>query len=274
MSPAREGFVLQVKGLSKIHRRGSGWFARAPGVRAFEDVDFRIPRGAAVAITGPSGAGKSSLARCISLLDTPSGGLVALDGIEVRSAAARRSLLRRGAVQMVFQSAAASLNRRMRVMDVLCEPLEVRGAGGRTGRERLAGELLESVGLEPDFLAAWPGELSGGEQKRVALARALAVSPKLLVLDEALAELDVIAQARMVRLLTELRLRREMAILFITHDLSLAAAVAGEILVMDRGRMVDRGRAADVIARPAHAVTRRLVEARPGPLPGEVRGPV
>jgi oligopeptide/dipeptide ABC transporter ATP-binding protein len=240
-------------------------------------VHFRAPRGAVaravdgvtldwrggeiLGVIGESGCGKSTLARALLGLVPPAAGAIALEGAEVTDRAGVRAVRRR--VQMIFQDPYQTLNPRQRVETIVTEPLVVQGvaAGERAGRVRRA---LEDVGLEPDrFLRRYPHELSGGQRQRVAIAAALVLEPAGIVCDEPVSMLDVSVRAQILQVLTRLRESRGLALLFITHDLSLAWAVCDRLAVMYLGRIVEQGSARDVIERPGHPYTRALVAAVP-----------
>ena len=194
-------------------------------IRALDGVDLSIAPGITTALVGQSGSGKSTLARCLARLEQPDAG-------EIISTA--------GAVQLVFQDAAGSLNPRMRAADIVAEPLAIRGVP-RAERRRRALDLMAQTGLSPDSAERLPFEFSGGQRQRLAIARALTLEPALLILDEALSGLDLSIQAQILNLLADLHL----TCLHITHDLSLALRIAGHIAVMHRGRIVESSPARD-----------------------------
>ncbi|MFE6821985.1 ABC transporter ATP-binding protein [Streptomyces sp. NPDC057690] len=232
---------------------------------AVDGVDLEIAPGGSLAVVGESGSGKTTTARMIVGLEEPTAGTVLLGGRahpgRRASTAERRRFARE--VQMVFQDPYASLDRRQKVGDSLAEILtlhtDLRGA---PLADRVA-ELLDQVGLDERQGAALPRALSGGQRQRVAIARALAVRPRLLVLDEAVAALDVSVQAQILTLLTDIRRRTEVAYLFITHDLGIVRHVCDDVLVMHRGRVVERGPAETVLTDPEAPYTRRLRDSVP-----------
>jgi ABC-type dipeptide/oligopeptide/nickel transport system ATPase subunit len=213
-------------------------------VQALDGVDLEIPRGATLALVGESGSGKSTLALCLAGLEAPDCGEITAGG----------------PVQLVFQDAAGSLNPRMRAADLVAEPLVVR----RRPNARLrALELMEQVGLAAHRAGDLPHRFSGGQRQRLALARALALEPALLILDETLSGLDLSVQGQIMNLLFDLQRSRGLTYLLISHDLRLAARVASEIAVMHAGRIVERGAPLDLLADPRHPHTRALVAAIP-----------
>ena len=199
-------------------------------VRALDGVDLSIAPGSTTALVGQSGSGKSTLARCLARLEQPDAG-------EIISPA--------GGVQLVFQDAAGSLNPRMRAAEIVAEPLAIRGCP-RAERRRRALELMAQCGLPPDSAERLPLEFSGGQRQRLAIARALTLEPALLILDEALTGLDLSIQAQILNLLADLQDARGLTYLHITHDLSLALRMAGQIAVMHRGRIVESAPASDL----------------------------
>jgi oligopeptide/dipeptide ABC transporter ATP-binding protein len=231
--------------------------------RAVDGVSLEWRRGEILGVVGESGCGKSTLARALLGLIPPSAGAVSTNGTAVQGKDALRKLRR--SVQMIFQDPYQTLNPRQRVATIVTEPLRVQGVGGddRDARVRRA---LEDVGLEPErFLSCYPHQLSGGQRQRVAIAAALVLEPDGLICDEPVSMLDVSVRAQILQVLIELRRRRELAMLFITHDLSLAWSLCDRLAVMYLGRIVEQGSAVDVIERPQHPYTQALVAAVPVP---------
>jgi peptide/nickel transport system ATP-binding protein len=249
--------LLRVRALRKDHRpRG-----RRPGTGALAGVDLDVGGGAALALVGRSGAGKSTLVRCIARLEDPTGGTIVFEGADVLGLRGPALRAFRERVQLVLQDSAAALDPLLSAADIVAEPLDILGRGTRGGRARRARELMETVGLSPDWAGRRPAQLSGGQRQRLAIARALAVAPRLLILDEAFAGLDASVQARLAALLLDLRARHGLTLLFVSHDLALMAAVAEEAAVMEEGRIVERGPVHALFAAPAHSATRTLVDA-------------
>jgi ABC-type oligopeptide transport system ATPase subunit len=253
--------LVRIRGLTKRYRRRAS--GRGATVDALAGVDLTIERGRAVALVGESGSGKSTLARCLAGQEEPTSGEIRFDGALVWSlrGAARRAF--RESVQLLFQDSAAALSPRLTASAIVSEPLEILGRGDRAQRRRRALELMETVGLSPAEAERRPLELSGGQRQRLAIARALAVKPRLLILDEAFTGLDASIQAQVAALLQDLRGREGLTYLFISHDLALMSVSADEVALMFEGRIVERAEAARLFAAPAHPHTRALVAAVP-----------
>jgi len=232
-------------------------------VRAAEDVTLEVRRGQTLGIVGESGSGKSTVARCIVRLIDPSGGEVLLDGEDIATMPARTLRPLRRRVQIVFQDPYRSLNPRRTVLEAIIEgPLNYGTA--RAAAVQRARKLMELVRMDPDSLERYPHQFSGGQRQRICIARALAMEPELLVADEAVSALDVSVQAQVLALLEEIRERLHLAMLFITHDLRVAAQVCDHVAVMSQGRVVEYGPTVQVFGAPRHEYTRALFEAAPG----------
>jgi peptide/nickel transport system ATP-binding protein len=254
--------ILKTVGLAKTYA-ASGFFRRRAAVKAADDVNVEVRRGQTLGIVGESGSGKSTVARCVVRLIDPSGGAVLLDGEDIASKPARRLGNMRRRVQIVFQDPYRSLNPRRKVADSIIEgPLNF--GVPRAEAVARAKRLIELVHLDPNALDRYPHEFSGGQRQRICIARALAMEPELLVADEAVSALDVSVQAQVLRLLGEIRQRLDLAMLFITHDLRVAAQVADTVAVMSKGKVVEYGPAAEVFGAPRHEYTKSLFAAAPG----------
>ena len=229
---------------------------------ALDDVALVLHRGEGLALLGESGSGKSTLGRALLRLLRGAQGRVWLDGEDFTALSGRALRDRRRRIGVVFQDPYASLDPRLRVADLVAEPLRIHAIGDAASRSAKAGELLTAVGLDPALATRWPHQLSGGQRQRVAIARALACDPDLLVCDEAVSALDAHHRRGVLDLLARLKRERGLALLFVTHDLAAAAAVAERIAVLEAGKVVELGDAVEVLAHPKHAHTQALVAAR------------
>jgi ABC-type glutathione transport system ATPase component len=253
------GPLLEVRGLSKRFVQQRMLSRKKFVVQSLEEIDLALQTGSTVAVLGRSGSGKSTLARCIAGFATPDSGEILLEGKLIGKTERSNSGARR-AVQMIFQDAATSLNPRFTARQIIVEPLEI--ARWKSERERTARamKLMAEVGLDSEWASRPAGEFSGGQRQRLALARALAAEPKLLIMDEALSGLDMPLQAQMIRLLMQLQALHGLTYLYISHDLNFISLFAQEVVVMDAGRIVERT-TPDKLRRSAHPATRVLVEA-------------
>ena len=256
--------LLRVSGMTKTFGSGASWFARADRqVHAVKSVDLVVRRGRTLGLVGESGSGKSTLARCIIRLIEPDGGTIHLGDIELSALSRRQMRPQRKHIQMVFQDPFGSLNPRLTVAQLIAQGPITHGMP-RSEALALARELLELVRLDPAAANRFPHEFSGGQRQRIGIARALALKPDLLVADEPVSALDVSVQAQVLQLLADIRERLKLTMLFITHDLRVAAQVCDEIAVMRHGRIVELGATAQLFAEPQHAYTRELLAAVPG----------
>ncbi len=253
--------LLQVSGL-KVH------FPTPRGtVRAVDGVDLTIAPGETVGLVGESGCGKSTAARGITHLIRPTAGRVVFEGRDVSDLDSRGLRELRQRMQMVFQDPYASLDPRMTVLDIVGEPLRNFGIARGRGRRHRVRELLERVGLDPDFERRYPHEFSGGQRQRIGIARALAVEPRFIVADEPISALDVSIQAQIINLLEDLQEEFGLAFLFISHDLAVVRHVSDRIAVMYLGRIVETAPAARLYGEPLHPYTEALLSAVPIPDP-------
>lgn len=260
-NPAGEA-VLSVKGLQKIYGAHK-IFGASTGTQAASDVNFSIQRGRTLGIVGESGSGKSTVARCIMRLIDPTAGEIHVAGQEISKLSRRRLRPRRKHIQIVFQDPFRSLNPRWTIGKSLIEGLLNIGVERKEAMSRVS-ELLALVGLPGDAASRYPHQFSGGQRQRIAIARALAMEPDVLVADEAVSALDVSVQAQVLALLDELQNRLGIAILFVTHDLRVAAQICDSVVVMKRGQIVEHDSARTVLSNPRHDYTRALIEAAPG----------
>ena len=257
-----EPVVLEANELSKIYRERS-LYGKAREVAAASNVTLTLRKGRTLGIVGESGSGKSTVARCIVRLIDPTSGGVRLAGREISDLSRRLLQPHRQKIQIIFQDPYRSLNPRVTVGESIAEGPINYGMPRKDALAR-ARELLELVHLPPDAISRYPHQFSGGQRQRIAIARALALDPDVLVADEAVSALDVSVQAQVLNLLDEIQRRLGIALLFITHDLRVAAQICDDVAVMQHGRVVEQGPAAEVLTNPQQAYTRALLEAAPG----------
>jgi ABC-type oligopeptide transport system ATPase subunit len=236
-------------------------------VHALNGVSLVQQRGETIGIVGESGCGKSTLARAVLRLIEPSAGRVRFEGEDLGALSPRALRRRRRDMQIVFQDPYAALDPRFRIDATLEEPLVIHRQGGRRARREKVRELLALVGLPDDALARYPHEFSGGQRQRIGIARAIAVDPKLLVLDEPVSALDVSIQSQILKLLVELRERLSLSYLFISHDLAVIRYISERVAVMYLGQIVELGAAATIYESAAHPYTQALLSAIPQPDP-------
>ncbi|MBM3512003.1 MAG: ABC transporter ATP-binding protein [Alphaproteobacteria bacterium] len=261
---AASNVLLRVVDLEKTYRTSSGFFGGAGReVKAAKKISLELKRESSLALVGESGSGKTTLARCIIGLESVDSGLIELDGERISGRTRAELRPYRKHVQMVFQDPYASLNPRQRVGEIIGLGPMLNGVS-REQAIAEARELLRLVGLKPDAVDRYPHEFSGGQRQRIGIARALAVKPKLIVADEPVSALDVSVQKQVLELLNDLRKSFGLSMLFITHDLRVAATVCEEIAIMQRGEIVERGPTAEIFAAPSHPYTRSLFDAVPG----------
>ncbi|PWC31051.1 oligopeptide/dipeptide ABC transporter ATP-binding protein [Azospirillum sp. TSO35-2] len=258
---------LEVLNLRKEYR-STGLFGRTRRtVRAVDGVDFHVPPGGSLGLVGESGCGKSTAARCILRLAEADSGSIRYEGLDVRAARGPALRMLRRRVQMVFQDPYSTLNPKRTIGQTLEEPLHVHGiASGRAAREA-ARALLGEVGLGTDAMERLPSEFSGGQRQRIGIARALILGPSLLIADEPVSALDVSVQAQILRLLDELRERRGLSFLFVSHDLGVVRHICDAVAVMYLGGIVERGPVREVFDAPLHPYTKILRAASPVPDP-------
>jgi peptide/nickel transport system ATP-binding protein len=262
--------LVRVKGLCKTFGRGHHQVA------AVANVSFELERGGSIAIVGESGSGKTTVARCLTGLERPTAGTIEvcgrIRGTDRVSARVRRRRARE--MQMIFQDPYGSLDPRHRIGDAVQRAALLHGTADRASAGSYAASLLEQVGLPASAAATYPRQLSGGQRQRAAIACALAVEPEILVLDEAVAALDLSIQAQVLNLLSAIRVERGISFVFISHDLSVVRQVSEKVAVMLRGEQVEAGATKEVLLDPQHPYTQRLVAAVPGPNwnPHEVLG--
>ncbi len=254
--------ILTVRGLQKAYGQ-PGIFSRRRPLLAAQEIDFAVHPGRTLGIVGESGSGKSTVARCVVRLIEPTAGEIRIAGTDIAPLSRRALKPHRKHVQIVFQDPFRSLNPRWTIARSLIEGPRNLGIGKDAALARAA-ELLALVGMPQDTLRRFPHQFSGGQRQRIAIARALAMEPDLLVADEAVSGLDVSVQAQVLALLGDLQAKLGIAILFITHDLRVAAQICDEVMVMEKGRIVEHDTAANVLLNPQHDYTRALIGAAPG----------
>jgi len=257
-----EPVVLEANELGKVYRERA-LFGKGREVVAADKVTLTLRKGRTLGIVGESGSGKSTVARCIVRLIDPTSGGVRLAGREISNLSRRLLQPHRQKIQIVFQDPYRSLNPRVTVGESIAEG-PINYGVPRADALKRARELLELVGLPADAVSRYPHQFSGGQRQRIAVARALALDPDVLVADEAVSALDVSVQAQVLELLDEIQKRLGIAVLFITHDLRVAAQICDEVVVMQHGRVVEQGPAADVLTNPKEAYTKSLLDAAPG----------
>jgi peptide/nickel transport system ATP-binding protein/oligopeptide transport system ATP-binding protein len=252
--------LLEAHDLAKHYRSHDG----KGMVRAVDGVDIVVGEGETLGIVGESGCGKSTLARLLLRLVEPDSGSVRFAGEELMLLNPDRMRRRRRDMQMVFQDPYASLDPRMTVRRIVAEPLDIHGIGTKQDRVRKVAELLDLVGLDPAAASLYPHEFSGGQRQRIGIARAIALEPRLVILDEPVSALDVSIQSQILNLLTDLKTRLGLAYLLITHDLSVIAHMSDRVAVMYMGRIVETAGSDDIFASPRHPYTEALLSAMPG----------
>jgi dipeptide transport system ATP-binding protein len=255
--------VLEARGLSRNYVISRGLFRRPALLHALEGVSFRLQAGRTLAVVGESGSGKSTLARLLTLIETPSAGALLIEGEDVAGADRERRRRLRQTVQIVFQDPYGSLNPRQQIGKALEEPLLVNTSLRALEREAQARALMAKVGLRPEYYHRYPHMFSGGQRQRIAIARALALRPKILVLDEPVSALDVSIRAQVLNLLAELQETFTLAYVFVSHDLAIVRHIADEVMVVYLGHAVEIGARDAIFEAPQHPYTRALLAATP-----------
>ena len=240
-------------------------------VKAVDGISFDVMAGETFGVIGESGSGKTTLGRALVSLLAPSEGQILHDGIDPQTLDARALREHRRQYQIVFQDPHAALNPRQRVLDSVCEPLEIAGGLARAERQRRALDALDRVGIARDYAQRYPHMLSGGQKQRINIARVLTLRPKLIVCDEVVAALDVSIRGDVLNLFASLQREFGLTYVFITHDLSVVAHVSDRIAVTYLGRLMELGPTEDIVARPLHPYTEALMSADPQPLPSAMR---
>ena len=265
--------ILEVKNLEKFFPIQKGFLKRTIGnVRAVDDVSFEIKNGETLGLVGESGCGKTTTARCVLRAIDPTGGEILYqteDGSVIDVATLGKEPLRelRNDMQMIFQDPFGSLNPRMMLLDIVGEPLLVHGMKSRRERADRVAELMRLVGLRPEYMRRFPHAFSGGERQRIGIARALALSPRLVVADEPVSALDVSVQAQVINLLEDLQEELNLTYLFVAHDLSVVRHIADRVAVMYVGKIVEMGPTEELFDSPRHPYTSALLSSVPIPDP-------
>jgi oligopeptide transport system ATP-binding protein len=287
--PLFDDVLVEVQDL-KVHfpvHRSTALGRQPTAVRAVDGVSLRIRRGETLGLVGESGCGKTTTGRCILRLERPTAGQILFDGQDISGMERKDLVGLRRRMQVIFQDPYSSLNPRMKVGDIIAEPIRVHGVEPDSGRRRArVSELLSVCGLDPKFADRYPHEMSGGQRQRVGIARALALDPEFIVCDEAVSALDVSIQAQVVNLLEDLRERFRLTYLFIAHDLSVVRHLCQRVAVMYLGRIVEMADCDELFDNPLHPYTQALLSAVPipdprveatrdfRPAPGEVPSPI
>lgn len=255
--------MLEIRDIKRDYRVPQGMFKEDKIVHAVKGVSFKLDKGKTLAIVGESGCGKSTLARILTFIDEPTAGELLIDGQKVDTRPGHLTSDMRQKVQIVFQNPYGSLNPRQKIGDVLGEPLLINTKMSAAERRERATEMLVKVGLGPEHYNRYPHMFSGGQRQRIAIARALMLNPKLLVLDEPVSALDLSVQAQVLNLLADLQEEFGLTYVFISHDLSVVRYIADEVMVMYYGEAVEYGTRDAVFSDPQHEYTRTLFAATP-----------
>ncbi|WP_274423790.1 dipeptide ABC transporter ATP-binding protein [Chelativorans sp. YIM 93263] len=255
--------VLETRDIVRDYHIGGGLFGKTQTIHAVKGVSLTLEKGKTLAIVGESGCGKSTLARMITMIDAPTAGELLIDGEKVDIAKKGLTSALRRKVQIVFQNPYGSLNPRQKIGDVLMEPLIINSDVPAAERRDRAMQMLTKVGLAPEHFNRYPHMFSGGQRQRIAIARALMLNPRLLVLDEPVSALDLSVQAQVLNLLADLQEEFGLTYVFISHDLSVVRYIADEVMVMYFGEAVEYGTRDQVFADPKHDYTKTLFAATP-----------
>ena len=255
--------ILKVRDLYRTYDIKGGMFKKASTLTAVKGVNLDVERGTTLAVVGESGCGKSTLARMLTMIDAQSSGLIEIDGLPIDISKTGISREMRQKVQIVFQNPYGSLNPRQKIGHVLEEPLLLNTDMPSAERRDLALQMLEKVGLQPEHYGRYPHMFSGGQRQRIAIARAIMMKPKLLVLDEPVSALDLSVQAQILNLLADLQEEMGLPYVFISHDLSVVRYIADKVMVMYFGEVVEYGTRDEVFENPQHDYTKTLFAATP-----------
>lgn len=263
-------YAVEVNGLHKVFTSGA-LFAKKSRVHAVNDVSFVVPEGTTMGLIGESGSGKSTTARMVCRLLTPDNGSIKAFGKDLLKLSRAEAKQAARDIQIVFQDPGSSLNPRWRIGSLVAEGMQVHNLGNAEQRKERVAELLQMCGLPASAADRFPHEFSGGQRQRIAIARALAVEPKILILDEPVSALDVSIQAQILLLLKELQQNLGMTYLMVSHDLAVVEQFCDDVCVMRNGQIVEQGAAKTVLANPTEQYTKELIEAHPEPDPRQSR---
>ncbi|KKJ76548.1 peptide ABC transporter ATP-binding protein [Kiloniella litopenaei] len=256
--------VLKADNLKRYYDVKGGMFSKGGTVKALDGATFQLEAGKTLAVVGESGCGKSTLARLVTLIEKPTEGELILGGMDIASAHSKEDMITlRQMVQIVFQDPYGSLNPRQKISDILAEPLKINTKMSASERREAVLSMMSRVGLRPEQADRYPHMFSGGQRQRIAVARALMLRPKIVILDEPVSALDVSIQAQVLNLLTDLQEEMDLAYLFISHDLSVVKHIADDVLVMYLGQPVEHGTRDEIFSNPQHPYTRALLSATP-----------
>ena len=257
--------ILEAKNLVKEYCQTQGFFSRTKNIiRALSQVSISIEKGKTLAVVGESGSGKSTLAKSLIKLIEVDDGSIYFEGVHLNSLTSDELKSTRRNIQMVFQDPYASLNPRMKIKDILEEPLIIHNIDVPSGRQKKIKEMIIRVGLGEDDLKKYPHEFSGGQRQRIGIARALILSPKLVICDEPVSALDVSVQAQIIQLLKSLQKEFKLTYLFITHDLRIVRHIADRVFVMKEGELMEQGKTDIIFNNPKTAYTKELLASIPG----------
>lgn len=259
--------VIRIENLKQYFTSGSGVLRKGYTVKAVDDVSLHVSRGETLGLVGESGCGKSTLGRSILKLYQPCGGKIFFEGEEITQLTSKQMRPLRKEMQIVFQDPLESLNQRHTVGMIIEEPFVIHGIGNKSDRQKWVKELLVKVGLPEDAVNRYPHEFSGGQRQRIGIARAIALKPKLLICDESVSALDVSVQAQILNLLLTLQQEMDLAMIFISHDLSVVRQVSNRVAVMYFGKVVEYGTVREIFDSPQHDYTKTLLAAIPASHP-------
>lgn len=265
--------LVKVQNLRKHFPVPRGIFSKTIDiVRAVDGVDFQIPKGKALGFVGESGCGKTTIARSILRLIEPTSGTILFDGIDLLGLDQKHLRTFRRQMQMIFQDPFMSLNPRMKIEDIISEPLRIHAIAIKPERMTIVKDLLELVGVGARFATRYPHEFSGGQRQRIGIARALALKPQLIVCDEPVSALDVSIQSEIINLLIDLQMKFGLTYFFISHNLNVVRHICDEVAVMYLGKIIEYGPQDVVFEKPIHPYTKALLSAVPEPIPGSRKG--